>query len=149
MAVTCGDTELVALLRKLLDMACAPLDTNVLYDGLCQVECAEERIAITRLLQLILASAALTARSASGGREARVMTDVKACVRSDTAPCLEGPFDAAVVTQRMLGLARALHEIEGTKLNGDEFIAVRNYIETTRKRVLQCIDLATIRHSLS
>ena len=147
--MTCADEELVALLRRLLDMSRAPLDTNVLYDGLCKVECAEERIAITRLLELILASAALTARSASGGREARVMTDVKACVHSDTAPCLEGPFDAAVVTQRMLGLARALHEIEGTKLNGDEFIAVRKYIETTRKRVLQCIDLATIRHSLS
>ena len=96
MAVTCADEELAALLWRLLDMSRAPLDTNVLYDGLCKVECAEERIAITRLLELILASAASTVPWAGG--DASAMADVKACVRADTAPCLEGLFDAAVVT---------------------------------------------------
>ena len=63
MAVTCAgrapDAELVALLRRLLDMAgdSAAFDTNKLYDGLCRVECAEERIVITRQLREIRASA--------------------------------------------------------------------------------------------
>jgi hypothetical protein len=49
----------------------------------------------------------------------------------------------------MIGLARALHVIEGTKLKVDEFREVRDYIDTTRDRVTRYIDLVTVEHSLS
>ena len=56
MTVTCAgrapDEDLVALLRRLLDMTSdsAAFDTNKLYDGICRVECPEDCIVITRQL---------------------------------------------------------------------------------------------------
>jgi hypothetical protein len=144
------DAELVALLRRLLDMASAPLDKKALYNGLEKVECAEERIAITKMLTLIAESAGVESTDHGGARSASagVMAAVKACVRTDTAPLLQLPFDAAAVAQRMIGLARALRAVEDTKVKGDEFREVRAYIDMTRARVTRCIDLATVQHSL-
>ncbi len=144
------DAEFVALLRRLLDMEFAPLDKNALYDGLEKVERAEERIVITKMLTLIAESAGVESTDRGGSRSASagVMTDVKACVCTDTAPLLQLPFDAATVAQRMIGLAHALRAVEDTKLKGDEFREVRAYIDTTRARVTRCIDLTTVQHSL-
>ena len=91
MAVTCAgrapDAELVALLRRLLDMAgdSAAFDTNKLYDGLCRVECAEERIVITRRLMEIRASAGEAGVACASGA---VMAAVHTFVRSCTTPLL-------------------------------------------------------------
>jgi hypothetical protein len=51
------DKELDDLMRRLEDMAmddnASDLDGNKLFDVLCRVECAEERIAITKQLRII------------------------------------------------------------------------------------------------
>ena len=63
------DKELDDLMRRLEDMAmddnASDLDGNKLFDVLCRVECAEERIAITKQLRIIVESAKKTAADAN------------------------------------------------------------------------------------
>ena len=109
MTVTCAgrssDAELVALLRRLVYMAgdSAAFDTNKLYDGLCRVECAEERIVITRQLREIRTSADEAGVACANGA---VMVSVRTFVNNTTTPLLAQAFDAAAVAQRLLGLLR-------------------------------------------
>ena len=128
MSVTCAgrasDAELVVLLRRLLDMTgdSAVFDTNKLYDGLCRVECAEERIVITRQLRQIRASAGEAVVAYASGS---VMAVVRTFVRSTTMPLLAQAFDEEAVAQRLLGLLRTLQCMERDKLQGAAFGAVR------------------------
>lgn len=136
------DQELVVLLHRLEDIADREtnLDTNELFDVLERVQCAEERICVSKLLAGILKGAREHEPDARDG-SAEAMLGVRALVVKSIEPLVAAPFDVAAVTEILLGLARELQNFP------DDSKAVREYIDETRRRVLACIDLTTIDHS--
>jgi hypothetical protein len=131
------DGELIALLHRLEDIAGreTSLDKSELFDVLERVECAEERISVSKLLAGILRGA----RVRDGSVDA--MAAVRALVASSIAPLVEAPFDAATVARGLVRLASELQKFQ------DDSTVVREYIDETRRRVQACIDLTTIDHS--
>ena len=79
------DPQLVALLHRLEDIACgeAKLDTRQLFEVLERVQCAEERICVSKLLAGILKDAREHEEGTRDG-SAKTMAAVRAR--------LDGPF---------------------------------------------------------
>ena len=136
------DAELVALLHRLEDIAGAEgeLDTSLLFNVLERVQCAEERICVSKLLAGILKGAREHEEGAREG-SAEAMLGVRALVARSIEPLVVEPFDADAVAR---GLVLLVSELENFP---DDSKAVREYIDGTRRTVLACIELTTIDHS--
>lgn len=139
--VTVRDPQLVALLRRLEDMAYrqAKLDTSELFNVLEGVQCAEERICVSKLLAQMLKGAREHEEGARDG-SAEATAPVRALVVRSIEPLVAAPFDVDKVTHGLVLLAEELE-----KFHSDS-TAVREYIDETERRVQACIDLTTIDH---
>jgi hypothetical protein len=135
------DPELVALLHRLEDMAYrqAKLDTRELFDVLERVQVAQERISVSKLLAEILNGAREHEEGARDG-SADTMAAVCALVVKSIEPLVAAPFDCHRVTEALVLLAEELQKIHG------DSTAVREYIDETKRRMSECIDLTTIDH---
>ena len=98
--VTVRDPQLVALLHRLEDIACgeAKLDTRQLFDVLERVQCAEERICVSKLLAGILKDAREDKEGTRDG-SAKTMAAVRALVVKSIEPLVEAPFDRDAVLE--------------------------------------------------